>query len=139
MMRNWSFVIVPAATAIMSIARTTYLPINISSNSGDFMKWYKKLYLGESIKQEKWARFQIAFGKKPKGYYCISLSNCPENLLDIYPSQFLRTPDMNTDGIYIVGLASDKTEAFDVVRDIIEDVYVHTRGFDIKSYLGITV
>lgn len=46
---------------------------------------------------------------------------------------------MNTDGIYIVGLASDKTEAFDVVRDIIEDVYVHTRGFDIKSYLGITV
>ena len=138
-MRHWSFVIVPAAMAIMSIARTTYLPINISSNSGDFMKWYKKLYLGESIKQEKWVRFQIAFGKKPKGYYCISLSNCPENLLDIYPSQFLRTPDMNTDGIYIVGLASYKTEAFDVVRDIIEDVYVHTRGFDIKSYLGITV
>lgn len=103
------------------------------------MKWYKKLYLGESIKQEKWVRFQISFGKKSKGYYCISLSNSPRNLLDIYQSQFLRTPGMNTDGIYIIGLASDKTEAFDVVRDIIEDVYVHTHGFDVKSYLGITV
>lgn len=69
-------------------------------------------------------------------YFPVKLS---EKLLDIYPSQFLRTPDMNTDGIYIVGLASDKAEAFDVVRDIIEDVYVHTRGFDIKRYLGITV
>ncbi len=103
------------------------------------MKWYKKLYLGESIKQAKWICFQITFGKKSKGYYCISLSNSPNNLLDIYPSQFLRTPEMNTDGIYIVGLASNKTEAFDVVRDIIEDVYVHTHGFDLRSYLGITV
>ena len=46
---------------------------------------------------------------------------------------------MNTDKIYIVGLASDRKEAFDVVRDIIEDVYVHTHGFDLRSYLGITV
>lgn len=138
-MKLWSFVIVPDATAIMNIVKITYLPISMSNNSGDFMKWYKKLYLGESIKQAKWVRFQITFGKKPKGYYCISLSNCPENLLDIYPSQFLRTPDMDTDHIYIVGLASDRAEAFDVVRDIIEDVYIHTHGFDLRNYLGITV
>ncbi|MEI3266442.1 hypothetical protein [Frisingicoccus sp.] len=103
------------------------------------MKWYKKLYLGESIKGEKWLRFQIAFGKKSKGYYCIALSDSPRNLLDIYPSRFLRTPEMNTDRIYIVGLASDKSEAFEVVRDIIEDVYVHTHDFNIRNYLGITV
>lgn len=46
---------------------------------------------------------------------------------------------MNTDRIYIVGLASDKSEAFEVVRDIIEDVYVHTHDFNIRNYLGITV
>lgn len=103
------------------------------------MKWYKNLYVGESIKQPKWVRFQIAHGKKPKGYYCITLSANDHNLLDMYESRFLRTPNMNTENIYIVGLAGDKTEAYDVVKSIIEDVYIHTRGFDIKQYLGIKV
>ena len=40
--------------------------------------------------------------------------------------------------MYIVGVASDKTEAFEVVRSIIEDVYLHTGGFDVRGYLGIT-
>ncbi|MDD3221498.1 MAG: hypothetical protein EOM34_01290 [Clostridia bacterium] len=102
------------------------------------MKWYKKLYLGESIKQAKWVRFKIAYGRKPEGYYCIALSANDKNLLDIYPSLLLRKPVLDTNEIYILGLASTKKEAFNVVATIIEDVYVHTRGFDIKAYLGIT-
>lgn len=47
--------------------------------------------------------------------------------------------DLMGDDLRIIGVASDKKEAFDVVRDIIEDVYVHTRGFDIKGYLGIQI
>ena len=46
---------------------------------------------------------------------------------------------MITENIFIVGVAGIKTEAYDVVRSIIEDVYIHTRGFDIKNYLGIPV
>ncbi|WP_405320749.1 hypothetical protein [Frisingicoccus sp.] len=103
------------------------------------MKWYKKLYVGASIKQPKWVRFQVTYGKKMKGYYCIALSANGHNLLDIYESKFLRTPNMNTENIFIVGVAGNKTEAYDVVRSIIEDVYIHTRGFDIKNYLGIPV
>lgn len=103
------------------------------------MKWYKKLYLGESIKQVKWLQFKIAHGKKPAGYYCITLPENQKNLLDIYPSEFLRTPGMKADDLYIVGLASDKREAWEVIRSIIEDVYVHTRGFDIKAYLDIQI
>lgn len=103
------------------------------------MKWHKKLYLGESIKQERWVRFQISFGKKMKGYYCIVLSDYKDNLLDIYESRFLRTGNIQTDDMYIVGVASDKKEAFEVVRSIIEDVYLHTGGFNVRGYLGITV
>lgn len=138
-MTHWNFAIAPDVMAIMNIVRIICLHINILNNSGDLMKWYKKLYLGESIKQDRWLRFQITYGKHSKGYYCIALSDSPKNLLDIYPSQFLRTPGMNTDNIYVVGLARDKQEAFDVVRNIIEDVYIHTHGFDIKNHLGITV
>lgn len=103
------------------------------------MIWYKKLYLGESIKQARWVRYRISYGKKPQGYYCITLSEHKANLLDIYPSRLLRSEGFNSDALCIVGLASDKKEAFDVVRNIIEDVYVHTRGFDIKGYLGIQI
>lgn len=101
------------------------------------MKWHKKLYSGASIEQIQWAKFQIIYGKKSKGYYCIALSSHKDNLLDIYESQFLRTTNLNTDDLYIIGIASDKSEAFEVVRNIIEDVYVHTQGFNIKEYLRI--
>lgn len=47
------------------------------------MIWYKKLYLGESIKQARWVRYQISYGKNPKGYYCITLPEQGQNLLDI--------------------------------------------------------
>ena len=44
-----------------------------------------------------------------KGYYCIALSDYKGNLLDIYESRFLRTGNIQTDNVYIVGVASDKT------------------------------
>lgn len=103
------------------------------------MIWYKKLYLGESIKQARWVKYKISYGKKTKGYYCITLSEHGKNLLDIYPSRLLCCDGFQSDDLCIIGVASDKKEAFDVVRDIIEDVYVHTRNFDIKGYLGIRI
>ena len=101
------------------------------------MKWHKKLYCGTSITQPGWIKFQISYGKKSKGYYCIALSNQRENLLDIYESQFLRTTHLDTHDLHIIGIAGSKTEAYDVVRDIIEDVYIHTKSYDIKSFLAI--
>ena len=101
------------------------------------MKWHKKLYCGSSIVQPQWTKFQIVYGKKSKGYYCIALSNHDENLLDIYESQFLRTTKLSTDDLYIIGIAGSKSEAYDVVRDIIEDVYIHTKKFNIKNFLAI--
>ena len=65
------------------------------------------------------------------------MSDQNENLLDIYESRFLRTTHLNTDDIYIVGIAKEKTEAYEVVRQIIEDVYIHTGGFNIREFLGI--
>ena len=101
------------------------------------MRWHKKLYCGASIDHVKWVKFQIAHGKKSKGYYCIALAAQKNDLLDIYESKFLRTTHLNTDDIYIIGVAKDKAEAHEVVRQIIEDVYIHTGGFDLKEFLGI--
>lgn len=101
------------------------------------MKWHKKLYCGASIDQPKWTKFQISHGKKSKGYYCIALSDYKENLLDIYESQFLRTTKLDIKDLYIIGIAGNKSEAYEVVRDIIEDVYINTHGYNIKNFLAI--
>lgn len=103
------------------------------------MRWHKELYHSASIKQVKWTKYQIVHGKKSKGYYCIALAGCPGNLLDIYESKFLRTTKLNLDDLYVIGIAKSKAEAYEVVREIIEDVYTHTKGFDIRQYLNITV
>ena len=57
----------------------------------------------------------------------------------VYSMEELREKlkDYDSKDIYIIGLAGSKSEANEVVRDIIEDVYVHTKGFDIKQFLGI--
>ena len=101
------------------------------------MKWYKPLYVGESIKSVRFTQFQIDYRKKCKNYYCITLSKTDHALLEIYESRFFRMPGFDPDGFLILGLASNKKEAVDVVRNIIEDVYVHTHGFDIASYLNL--
>lgn len=102
------------------------------------MKWYKKLYHSDSIKQVKWAKYQMLYRKKTH-YYCIALAGHPQNLLDIYESRFLQTTHLKLDDIYVLGIAKTKNEAYEVVRQIIEDVYTHTHGFDIRQYLNITV
>ena len=122
---------------ITNIVRIICLHINIYNDLGEFMKWHNKLYCGASINNPKWVKFFITHGKNPKGYYCIALSHQKDNLLDIYESQFLRTTHLNTNDIYIIGISEGKKEAYEVVRDIIEDVYINTKGFDIRKFLTI--
>lgn len=104
------------------------------------MKWYKKLYLGENAKKEKYK----VFGHIRKGRFCvdtflITLPSNPSNILDIYSANMLLQPHFKKskvlDEIYVVGLAKGRMEALELVRDIVEDVYKNTGGFDIGTYL----
>jgi hypothetical protein len=93
------------------------------------MKWYRKLYLGENAKMN---RFSI-------DTYLITLPSNDENLLDVFQANMLLQPYYKKADrdIFVIGIANGKDEAYEVVRDIIDDVYSHTGAFDIKKYLGI--
>ena len=111
---------------------------SVKKADGESMKWYKKLYLGESIKQRsKRIQFQIAYGKHPEGYYCITLPENGKDLLEILPSKLFGVRQYPGKDCQIIGLAGDKEEALELVRGIIEEVYTKTGGFDIPSFLGI--
>jgi len=95
------------------------------------------MYLGESIKREgKRIKYKIIYHKRIYGYCLITLPSNPDNLFDIIYSETLSLPYYKERSFDVIGLAGSKTEAFELVGRIIQEVYRKTGGFDIKSYLG---
>lgn len=104
------------------------------------MKWYKKLYLGDNAKKAKYKIFgRIRKNRFQIDTFLITLSESPDNLLEIFSANFLKQPyfkkKKNTENIYIVGIAKGYAEALEVVRTIVDDVYNDTGAFDIRKYL----
>ncbi len=102
------------------------------------MRWYKKLYLGDSIKQGMLTKYRMLYSKKYSNYYCITLPTGTDCLLDMYRVSLLKSRVIDRSKFTVIGIAASKKEAMEVVRVIIEDVYTHTRGFDVGQYLGLT-
>ena len=94
------------------------------------MKWYRKLYIGENAKKDKYK----VFGHIRKNRFCA------DTLLITLASNMLLQPHFKNknvnEEIYVVGLAKGRDEALNLVRDIIDEVYNATGGFDIREYLG---
>lgn len=103
------------------------------------MKWYRKLYLGDNAKDAKYKIIgKVRTGKFQMDTYLITLSNNPDNLLDIYSAKFLLQPHFKDthilDNIYVIGIAKGRDEAFQLIENIISDVYSNTGGFGLREY-----
>ncbi len=100
------------------------------------MKWYKNLYLGETIAPK--ARRVINKIKKKQltpDVYIIALASNSENLLDIIPARELLQPGYPAENIRIIGLAQGKKEAVELVTAIVDEVYQKTGQVKIQEYL----
>ncbi len=100
------------------------------------MKWYDNLYVGESIRHKadkvKW---KIRHNAGQINIYVIALASNPQNLLDIIPAQELMQKGYPKRGVFVIGLARGMEEAQLVVKQIIDEVYQETGGFQILPYL----
>lgn len=100
------------------------------------MKWYDNLYVGESIRHKtakiKW---KIQHNAGQIDIYVIAIASNPQNLLDIIPAQELMQRGYPKKEMYVIGLAHGMKEAHEVVKQIIDEVYQNTGGFDIFPYL----
>lgn len=107
------------------------------------MKWYRKLYLGAGAKEAKYKMLvRICRRSFSPDTYLITLSDNPDNLLDMFSANMLRQPyfkkknGINTKEIYVVGMAKGYAEGLEVIKNIIDDVYQQTGAFDIPCCLG---
>lgn len=68
------------------------------------------------------------------GIYCIAFASHSENLFDILEANELLFPHYRKSEICIVGLAKGKEEAFELVRDMLLEVYNETGDFKVRTY-----
>lgn len=100
------------------------------------MKWYKDLYVGESISHKtnriKW---KINHNAGTISVYIIALASNPRNMLDIIPARELLQKGYPKKDMRIIGLAGNYSEALELVRRIVEETYNATGYADVKKYL----
>lgn len=98
--------------------------------------WYKDLYYKNhaGYEIEKWKE-KVQKGKKFLPYFCICLSSNPSNLLDIMSVNELSFPYYKKRENRIIGLAANRSEAVELVAEIVEDVYTKTGDFNIRDFI----
>lgn len=103
------------------------------------MYFYKNLYVGPSIKDPDKVKRNLMSGKGQFTIYVIALSPSKPgpgaNQLEIMHCANLKQPYYKQYPPYILGITSGRIEAFELVRDMIQEAYDHTGSGDVRAYL----
>lgn len=99
------------------------------------ISWSSHLYFGKSIKRKEDKIIASINNKKPvRGIFCIAFASHPDNLFDIIEAKELINPHYENSQIHIAGLAGGKMEAYELVQEMIMEVYRETGKFDVRTY-----
>lgn len=100
------------------------------------MRWYRKLYIGENARKN---RFKFVWKVKHRRIvwegYVITLASNEQNLLDIIPVSELLQPYYQKKDFFVIGIAKGYQESLEVVKNIIDEVYQTTGGFDVRKFV----
>ena len=97
-------------------------------------EWMKGFYIGEGVKNPRRTKQRIDSGKITPGIYLVTLSDNPNHLMEIIPALMLLQKPFQSLCPPVIGMASDKDEAMELVRRITEEVYQATGAFQIEEY-----
>lgn len=98
------------------------------------MKFYKRLYVGESIRDPESVKNGLLQNQLQFSVFVIAVSSS-EDQLDIVDSKMLLQPFWDKENLLVVGLAGSRDEAIRLVISMTERVVRETGGADIKHYL----
>ena len=103
------------------------------------MYFYKNLYVGPSIDDPEKVKRKLISGAGQFTIYVIALSpSVPgpgSNQLEILHSANLQQPYYTQYPPFIIGIAAGRSEAVDLVRDLVQESYEHTGSGDVRAYL----
>ena len=103
------------------------------------MYFLKNLYVGPSIHDPEKVKRKLISGAGQFTIYVIALSpSVPgpgSNQLEILHCVNLQQPYYKEYPPYIIGIAAGRSEAIELVRDLVQEAYEHTGSGDVRAYL----
>ncbi len=104
--------------------------------SRDNVRLYKNLLVGDQIRYKKYqVIWKLKHNKIQLGVYIILLAPDPQNLMEIIPASLLRQSYYQRQELFVLGIAGSKEEAYEIARQLIEEVYRHTGGTALREYI----
>ncbi len=99
-----------------------------------YMKFYKDLYVGDTIKNIKKVKRKLWRNAGQVGIYVIALCE-GQDQLEIYNSAYLQQKYYKKYPPYIIGIANGYDEAVGIVCKIAKEAYEVNQNCDLKKYL----
>lgn len=99
------------------------------------MNWYSDLYLGKTAEKKKEALIQkIESGKVPFNTYLLTLARGEANQLEIVPAWETGYLRGGPEEPVILGIGCGRSETFELVRRITEEVFRETGSAELRDY-----
>lgn len=99
------------------------------------MRFYHNLFVSEDmVSSAEQIVEAIKMNNKTPNVYVIALASNTDNLLDLIPVRELQLPSYPKETVEVIGLAKNKADAFELVEDIVGEIYGQTGGLDVKAY-----
>ncbi|MCM1262649.1 MAG: hypothetical protein NC313_07990 [Butyrivibrio sp.] len=100
------------------------------------MKFYKNLYIGDTIKNPNQVKRKIKHYARQLNIFVIMLAS-GDNQLEICHSMLIRQPfyKKKENAPYIIGIAGSYDEAVEIVCRITKEAVVQNGNADLKGYL----
>lgn len=99
------------------------------------LKWHEHFYVDESICDAGRIRDRLNDNRLTPGVYLLTLSNNPDNLMEILPAVSLKQKAARDLCPVIFGMAGSKDSAIELACRILREVYAETGAFGIDDYL----
>lgn len=100
------------------------------------MQFMGSLYVGESIASAEYKIVEkVHKGEVVSDLYLITFSSHPDNMLDVMLEKEALQACYKKQGLKVVGIASGKKEAIDLVQNIIKESMRETGSADVRAFL----
>lgn len=99
------------------------------------MRFYNKLYVGESIRQPERVKWKLRVLAGQFDVYLITVSQNGDNQLECFHNGLLKQKLFRRPNYFVVGIANSYEEALELIKQITEDCVKATESGNIKDFL----
>lgn len=99
------------------------------------MRFYKNLYVGETIKNVNLVKWKLKHAAGQFDAYLITLSENDSDQLNIFHNSMLKQKLFRSVDYKVVGIANGRAEALTLVKKMTDDCMEATGTGNIKEYL----